>query len=330
MSIFRFFYVKRAFLLKYMLYLLFKNEAMTEQLEHNDWKGTTGGMPWMQRSLVSILGHTDPRIVYFFVALVAPFYMLFSHQGYIAQYRFFTERLQEPWWKAFWHVYVNHFRFGQIIIDRFAAYGGRNFKFEIANQDIWQHLSSQPEGFIQMSSHIGNYELAGYSLRSAHKRLYALVFMGETETVMKNRSKEFTPNNIEMVPIMPDMSHIFTLNNALANGNIASMPSDRIFGSQKALNCRFFGLDAKFPLGPFSLAVSRGCGALAVFVMKKKWDTYSIYIFDLSKGYEQIDSALLSKKNVRQQALADEFARRLEEMVRKYPTQWFNYYDFWK
>ena len=303
---------------------------MTENLDHKNWKGTTGGMPWMQRSLITILGHTDPRIVYCFVALVAPFYMLFSHKGYLAQYRFFTERLHEPWWKAFCHVYVNHFRFGQIIIDRFAAYGGRKFRFEFSNRDAWKDMESQPEGFIQMSSHIGNYELAGYSLRSDNKKMYALVFMGETETVMKNRSKVFTPNNIEMVPIMPDMSHIFTLNNALADGHIASMPSDRIFGSQKALVCRFFGQEAKFPLGPFSLAVSRSCGALAVFVMKKRWDTYAISIFDLRKGFEHLGPDQLSKKAVRQQALADEFARRLEETVRQYPTQWFNYYDFWK
>ena len=68
---------------------------MAETLEHSQWKGTTGGMPWMQRSLVSILGHTDQRIVYAFVALIVPFYMLFAHFGYIAQYRFFRQRFGE-------------------------------------------------------------------------------------------------------------------------------------------------------------------------------------------------------------------------------------------
>lgn len=304
--------------------------GMTEQLEHKNWKGTTGGMPWMQRSLVTILGHTDPRIIYFFVALVVPFYMLFSHKGYLAQYRFFRQRFDEPWWKAFCHVYANHLRFGQIIIDRFAVYGGRKFKFEIDGFELWKRLESRQEGFIQMSSHIGNYELAGYSLHVESKKLYALVFMGETETVMQNRMKVFAPNNIEMVPIMPDMSHIFVLNTALADGNIASMPSDRIFGSQKSLTCKFFGDNARFPLGPFSLAVTRDCPTLAVFVMKKKWDTYQIIIRDLCNGFKRLDETQLSKKNARQQALADEFARQLEETVRLYPTQWFNYYDFWK
>jgi len=28
--------------------------------------------------------------------------------------------------------------------------------------------------------------------------------------------------------------------------------------------------------------------------------------------------------------MAQNFAENLEEIVRKYPTQWFNYFDFWK
>lgn len=302
---------------------------MTEDLQHSKWKGTTGGMPWMQKSLVKILALIDPRIIYALVAFVVPFYMLFSHQGYLSQYHYFRDRFGEAWYRAFWHVYVNHFRFGQIIIDRFAVYGGRKFKFEMNGYDMWQEQEKKPEGFIQLSSHTGNYELAGYSLKAKYKRLHALVFLGETETVMKNRNKMFTPNNIEMVPVMPDMSHIFTLNNVLADGQMVSMPGDRIFGSQKAVTTQFLGADAKFPMGPFSLAVARDCKLLAVFVMKKDWQTYLIGIKDLC---EQIDLSKpdMAKKSVRIQALVDAYARELESMIKEYPTQWFNYYDFWQ
>lgn len=300
-------------------------------LDHSQWKGTTGGMPWMQRSLVTILGHVDQRIIYAGMALVIPFYMLFGHVGYLAQYRFFRQRFCESKLKAFWHVYVNHFRFGQIIIDRFAVYGGRQFRFEMEGfYNLWKVLEAQPEGFMQVSSHTGNFELAGYQLKTLGKVIHALVFMGETETVMRNRNKVFTPNNITMVPVMPDMSHIFTLNTALSEGHIVSMPADRIFGSQKALTCRFFGHNAKFPLGPYSLAIARDCPVLAVFVMKKDWQTYHIIIKDLREGFKKVDAELLAKKSVRQQALADEFAYQLEQVVRMYPTQWFNYFDFWK
>lgn len=304
---------------------------MRESLEHNEWKGATGGLPWMQRSLVKILAFVDLRVIYAVVALVVPFYMLFSHRGYLAQYHYFRFRFREPWFKAFVHVYVNHFRFGQIIVDRFAVYGGYRFKLELEGyDDVWKIAESSPEGFMQVSSHVGNYELAGYSLKSEKKLLHALVFMGETETVMKNRKKVFAPNNITMVPVMSDMSHIFALSIALADGHIVSMPADRIFGSQKALTCRLLGANAKFPQGPFSLAVARDCPVLSIFVMKKDWQTYQILIHDLREGYKALLPEQLANRDTRLQALADEFVLELEKVLYIYPTQWFNYYEFWQ
>ncbi len=41
------------------------------------------------------------------------------------------------------------------------------------------------------SSHIGNYEIAGYSLPTEEKRFNALVFGGEKESVMTNRNRLF-------------------------------------------------------------------------------------------------------------------------------------------
>lgn len=296
---------------------------MQEQLEHSEWKGTTGGMPWMQRSLVWLLANIDQRVFYAILTLIVPFYMLFAHFGYIAQYHFFKERFGEPWWKAFCHVYLNHFRFGQVIIDRFAAYGGKKFRFNYEDYELWERAEAQDDGFVAVCSHTGNYEMTGYSLRSMRKKYNALVYLGETETVMKNRARMFSGNNIEMVPVMADMSHIFTLNTALGNGEIVSMPGDRIFGSQKFVAHKFLGKEARFPVGAFTLAASRGCQALAVFCMKEDWQTYRIIVRELSAGKAV-------KRNEVVENLSGSFAKALEEIVHRYPTQWFNYFDFWQ
>lgn len=280
----------------------------------------------MQRALVWLLAHVDQRLVYGFMGLfVIPGYMLFAHRGYIAQYRFFRERMGMGWWKAFVYVYKNHFSFGQIIIDRFAAYGGKKFRLEFDDYGIWDQLDNDDnQGFVQVSSHVGNFEISGYLLKSRHKKINALVYLGETETVMKNRARLFTPNNIRMVPVMPDMSHIFVLNNALADGEVVSMPGDRIFGSQKYVECMLLGKAARFPVGAFQLAVSRGCPLLAVFCMKKDWQTYHIYINRLAAPGPDIDRKDRVAFYVRQ------FVAELEKTLRMYPTQWFNYYDFWQ
>lgn len=303
---------------------------MKTDLTHDEWRGRTGGLPWMQRTLIVLLAHVDQRIIYGVMACVVPFYMIFSPRGYRAQYRLFRERMGLSWWRAFGRVYLNHFRFGQIIVDRFAAYGGRKFRFEIENYDLWLQHAQREEGFIQLSAHMGNYELAGYSLCAEHKRIHALVFMGETATVVANRHRFFTPNNIEMVPMMPDMSHIFMLNNALSDGQIVSMAGDRIFGSQKSLTCDFLGARTQWPLGPFSLAVTRGCAVLAVFVMKKDWQTYQILIRPLTADSDVSGACGRRDRLKAAQRLAERFVSEVEQTLREYPTQWFNYYDFFR
>ncbi len=293
-------------------------------LEHDNWKGTTGGMPWMQRTLIRLLAVIDQRIFYGVLCIVVPFYMLFNRQGYSAMYHFFRQGFNEPWWKAFFHVYKNHFQFGQIIIDRFAAFGGRTFKFEYADgKEAYEQLARQASGFVQLSCHMGNYELAGYSLKQEVKKMFALVFWGETETMMENRKKMFSIKGVEMVPVRPDMSHIFELNNALRDGQIASMPGDRIFGSVKALDCKFLNHDIQLPFGPFQLAVLRETPMVAIFVMKERWDTYKVY-------YRILSADLSLGKKERAQQLANQFASAMDYMVRLYPTQWFNYFEFWK
>lgn len=299
---------------------------MPSNLEHKEWKGTTGGLPWMQRTLVKILAVVDVRIVYTFVAIfVIPFYMIFTHYGYIAQYHFFREVFKESWLKAFWHVYRNECKFSEIIIDRFAVFGGKKFNFEIPDYDKWQELERATKGFVQISAHVGNYEMAGYSLKVEHKKFHALVFSGETKTVMTNRAKVFVPNNIDMIPVAPDMSHVFALNNALSGGDIVSMPGDRVFGSKKSLTSKFFDKDAEFPVGPFSLAVLQETPIITVFVMKKDYKTYFIDIKELKK----LDNTS-AKRAEQLQYLVDQYAQQLEKIVRTYPLQWFNYFDFWR
>ena len=290
---------------------------------HAEWKGRTGGTTLMQRALVGLLRHTDVRVLYFCMAWVVPFYMLFSHKGYVASYHYFHRRLGHRPVSAFLHVYANHFRFGQVIIDRFAMFAGRHFRFEVEGQELFDQLEQGTEGFVQLSSHVGNYELAGYSLTPRHKCFYALVFGGETATMQRGRSRLFDVGRVTMVPVSEDMSHIFVLSDALGNGHIVSMPGDRIFGSPRAVSCQLLGATARFPLGPFAMAVQREVPLLAVFVLKESAQTYRIVVRRV-----EADSQLPRRE--RMEALARSFATHLDAVLRRYPHQWFNYYEFWQ
>ena len=277
----------------------------------------------MQRSLIAMFRVLPLWLLYGVMALVVPFYMVFNRKGYRAMYGFFRERMGYGRWKSFWSVYANHFRFGQIILDRFGVYAGKKYDFIIDGQELMDALETQPKGFILLSSHVGNYEIAGYSLKPKSKKFDALVYAGETATVMENRQRILSQNNMCMIPVKEDLSHLFALNAALDNGDMVSMPADRIFGSQKNAECRFFGAKAKFPLGAFAMAVQKDVPVLAVFVMKEGMKRYHAYVQEVVCDRE-------AGKREQMALLAQSFAERLEAIVRRYPTQWFNYFDFWE
>ena len=295
---------------------------MAETLQHNDWSGKTDGLPWMQRSLIAVMRVLPLWMLYFAMALVVPFYMLFG-KGFKPTYRFYREGFGYGGWKSFWMVLANHFRFGQVVLDRFAAYAGKRFTYQVEGQALSDELELRPEGFVQLSCHVGNYEMSGYSVLSKHKRFHILAFSGETETVQNNRKREFEKHNVDMILMKEDLSHLFALNAALDHGDIVSMMADRTFGSQKNIECQFFSKTAPFPVGPFSIVATKSAPVLTVFVMKEGIRKYRISIRRLT-----YDAGADKQTQIAQ--LAQRFATMLEDVVREYPTQWFNYFYFFK
>ena len=202
-------------------------------------------------------------------------------------------------------------------------YAGKKFHIETEGYDNFLQLARQKEGFIQLSSHIGNYEIAGYTLVAEEKPFNALVFFGEKETVMESRKHMFAGTNIKMIPVSEDMSHLFAINQVLDNGETLSMPADRIFGSQKSVSVSFLGAPAEFPLGPFIVATMRGLDALAVNVMKTSSKGYKIYVTPLSYNKEAPRKQQIAE-------LVQSYVQELERMLKIYPAQWYNFFEFWK
>ena len=202
-------------------------------------------------------------------------------------------------------------------------YAGKKFKVDIEGYEHFQHLSESPQAFVQLSSHVGNYELAGYTLYSKDKQFNALVFFGEKSTVMQNRNKMFADNRIHMIPVSNDMSHLFEMNRVLQDGEILSMPADRFVGSTKSITLPFLGADARFPLGPFSVATSRGVDVITVHVMKVSPKRYKIHVTPLP--YDKNAS-----RKEQEEQLARGYVSELERILRLYPAQWYNYFEFWQ
>ena len=291
-------------------------------MAQGNWAGTTYGNGWMHKCLITTLRILDVRLLYLFASIFVVPVCLVLNPSRKTAYTYFREIHKYGKIKAAWATYINHCKFAQVVIDKFAMYAGKKFDITVEGMDKFNALAAGQEGFLHMSSHIGNYEIAGYTLVSERKTINAVVFAHEKASVMENRNSMFTKTNIRMIALKEDMSHLFEIDQALCNGDIVSFPTDRFMGQTKCIETEFLGKTAKFPQGPFSVATMRGLNVLGVNVMKTGLTKYKIYVTPLIYDKEQP-----RKEQLRQ--LSEAYVAELEKRVLEYPTQWYNFYDFW-
>ncbi len=293
-----------------------------EEKPKRKWAGTTMGNEWMHETLIKILRHVDVRVIYIFTFLfVIPVCIVILPSKKTA-YRYFRQRQGFGIFHSAWATYKNHCMFATNVIDKFAMYAGKKFDVKIEGFDHFKELDAREEGFVQLSSHIGNFEIAGYSLSTERKTMHALVFGGEKASVMRERDKKLETHRISLIPTREDMSHIFEMNNALSNGDIVSMPGDRIVGSTKTVDVNLLGSKAKLPIGPFLTPTMRGLDAIAINVMKTSAKGYTIY-------FNKLEYDHTANRNEKIRQLAEKYTLELEKMLKQYPEQWYNFYEFW-
>ncbi len=292
-------------------------------MSDKQWTGSTYGHDGMHSALIRSLYYINPKLLYIISYLFIVPVCVICNNSRRTSYRFFRERLGFGRVKSAWNMYVNHCRFAEVVIDRFAMYAGRHFDVTVDGLEYFQRLASRDDGFLHLSSHIGNYEISGYSLVSDRKTIHAVVFQHEKESVMRNRNNMFVKTNVKMIALKENNDHLFEIDEAICNGDIVSFPSDRFIGQAKYLEREFLGAKAKFPQGPFRVAAMRGLDVLGVNVMKEGWGKYRVFVRPL-----EYDKTAPRKDQMEQ--LSHSYTAELENRIRQYPTQWYNFYDFWR
>jgi predicted LPLAT superfamily acyltransferase len=121
----------------------------------------------------------------------------------------------------------------------------------------------------------------------------------------------------------PDV--VFELSAAIKRGEVVILAGDRVRGERKT-KVKFLGGDAWFPTTAFSLASAAGSTVCVAWSFRTGMQRYECIgvgpLFDGSK-----DAAADRAQGF--QAQAQNFAARLEDSVRRFPKQWFNFFDFW-
>ncbi|ASE63006.1 LpxL/LpxP family acyltransferase [Chryseobacterium indologenes] len=289
----------------------------------NKWKGKSKGTVAGYRIFVWCIRNIGIRSSYVVLYFVAAYYFLFQKKSnqYILYY--FQKRLSYGYWKARRSIFKSYFTFGKVLIDKTAISAGlrEKYTYEFDGIENLRNLLAAKKGGVLISAHIGNFEIAEHffadinfdcqiNLVTTDQEVTAIKEYLETVSVKKS--------NIKFIYVKEDMSHIFEINQALSNNELICFTGDRYFEGSKYLEADLLGKSAKFPAGPFLIASRLGVPVVYVYVMKEKNLHYHLY----ARVAQNI-------KNRDSQGLLHSYVRNLETMIKKYPLQWFNYFDFW-
>lgn len=295
------------------------------------WEGRTHGGSLGQKGLLFFFRYTNYSlgkiILYPVLSIVVLFYMIFSYRGFKSIWFYFRKIHNFGIVKSLYKTYLNHFLFGENLFDKFALFAGKKspFKISISGQELFDDVISTSKGAIIASSHLGNFEISGYLLHQTKKRINGIIYSEENPVIQQFRNKILEENNVFPIPILDDMSHIFTISNVLSKGEIVTMPCDRIFTGNKFITLEFLGKNADFPTGAYHLAAKFEVPVLTLFVIKESMNHYRIFL-------NRIDNYAAGNLSVKEkvEVLARNYVSGLEKMLKRYPEQWYNFYTFWR
>lgn len=292
-----------------------------------EWTGKTGGGNRGQGMLGLVLRYVDLRVVYCFLPFVVCYYLITAPKRAGAIYSYLRKRQGWSVFRSLIGTYRNHVIFGKCLVDRFYVFAGHKEKFHVSGEhkELFDSYFNTSKALVALSAHFGNCEISSYICGRLNKSLKVIAFGGETEQLQKYRESNMGENNIGMIPIRDDMSHIFEISEQLSNSGAVILTGDRFVSGKRVYSCKFLGAEADFPSGIFYIADKFDCDVVAMFVLRgKKTFEYELVIEPI-----KIDETIRGR-DARAAAYTKAYAAVLEKVVRTHPLQWFNFYDFWR
>ena len=292
----------------------------------SSWKGKTRGGILGYKIFVWTLKYLGLPFAYFLLSFVAIYFVAASGKAFIAIFNFYHQVMKFSRVKAFFSIYRNYYIFGQILLDKIAMLGGfqQKFTFDFEGEE---YLRQMHDGGILISAHVGNWEIAGQLLNRLEKRINIILYDAEHQRIKGYLTEVMNTRNVNFIVIRDDFSHLLEIKQALANKEIIAMHGDRFIEGNKTVTLDFMGKPAAFPIGPVNMAAKFKVPVSFVFAVK---ETRSHYHFYATPLHRIAFTANLQQREENFRETLEVYTKKFEDILRKFPLQWFNYYDFWK
>ncbi len=195
-------------------------------------------------------------------------------------------------------------------------------KVKILNREYLDEAKSSAKGVIMLTAHIGNWELGGLVMGMLGYPILAISLSHKERRVNELFNKQRQLRGVVAIPIRQAVSRCLT---ALKENKFVGVLADRDFTSSGE-KVPFLGREVMIPKGAALFAYKTGAAILPTFFLREADGSFSLQfekpiypVFSNSGQIEQKDMVTLVKQ----------YAAVIENKIRKYPTQWMVFREFW-
>lgn len=227
-------------------------------------------------------------------------------------------------------VRFDHFmQFSISILDKVAAWHDpQRIVVRFSGHETLTRALAAGRGVLLLSAHLGNLELAR-ALSSLMPGLYinALVFTSNSQKVnamLDKTSAAYRVRLIRLQEIGADTSMM--LREKIAAGEVVVIVGDRasVADHGSVVTADFLGRPAPFAIGPYVLAHVLECPVYLFFCLREGRN-YAVHMEPFAEHIHLPREGRARAASV----WAARYAQRLAYYARRFPLQWYNFYDFW-
>ncbi|MFA7403116.1 MAG: lysophospholipid acyltransferase family protein [Pelobacteraceae bacterium] len=279
---------------------------------------------WFFRMAVQLFGLGGSYGLLYFVGL---YYLIVDRPLVAASLAYTGRRFPEHGRvRQLFDAYLLFVNQGKSLIDRFAvAAGYQDMTIDIHGYEALKNLSEQGKGFILLTAHVGNWQVAMTALSRFGKTVHLMMRPEDNVAVKKALNIDSEEENVRIISTDDSLTGVIEAMKAIKKGDIVSIMGDRTYGFTAA-EASFLGDTVHFPIGAFSLATAVQC-PVVVFLSAKTG--VNKYIVDVSHIIPA-PAGVRGKKDEEIGVALQEFADVLAEYVKAHPFQWFAFRDVWK
>ena len=219
-------------------------------------------------------------------------------------------------------IYFEHLRiFAVCMVDRFISKAdSKSYIFEY--DDISVPTKILNEGTILLYSHFGGWAA---SSNSSHVTNKLNIVMKEVllEGIKEIENSLEKKQNINIIDLdQGTISVSVQIANALMNDEIVAIMADRASNKKAEISVDFFNKKAKFNKNPFQIAYKTDKPILVYFIVLTGIQKYKVeyLLINLDKTKPEVEAINIA---------LDTYTKEYEKIIKKYPNQWFNFYNFW-